>query len=83
MELSLQGLHRLQVSRSLLTHLTMSREVQTIAHKDDGRYIAWIANLTRDSRSVEISGLHYLAAEIATLAVESFDHYTQNHNGFE
>ncbi len=67
----------------LLTHSTMSREVEAVAYEDDGNWVVWIANLTCDLRSVQVSGLHNSGAKVATLSVNTFDQCTDDSEGFE
>lgn len=70
-------------NRQLLTHSTMSREVEAVACENDDNSIVWIANLSGDSRHIEVAGIDTAKGRISTLSLESFDLCTDHSNGFE
>lgn len=67
----------------LNTHSTMSREVEAFGYEDNGKHVVWIANLTGDSRVVQIQGLSSNVSNLATLSIDTFDQCTDTRNGFE
>ena len=69
--------------QQIFTYSNNSREVECFSYRDNGRLTVWVANLTSDTRHVELRGINASTVDLATLSVDTFDQCTDHYNGFE
>ena len=79
----LAGLTAAAGKSQLLTHSSMSREVEVFGYEDHNDLIIWIANLTSDARNIKINGINNANGKVSTLSIETFEICTNDTDGFE
>lgn len=65
------------------TQSSNSRDVEALAYLSEGEQHLWITNLTGKDQHIEIRGLDQSEAEITAISIQTWDHCTQDVNGFE
>ncbi len=79
----MRGLYAASGAERLATEVSAPRDLQALAFLVEGRAQLWLANLSGETRHVEIEGAELEAAAICVLDEESFERCAADPAGFE